>query len=540
MKADLVLKSSAVFTGLGDEPFRGGIAVTGNKIMAVEENDGIDMYIGSDTKVFEYGDNLIMAGITDSHAHFLEGTRAISKQFLGDISDCMSEAEAARRVKKFADANPDIDRVIGTGWHAADWEDQKLPTKRSLDEVISDKPVYLTSYDMHTCWMNSAALKEAGIPTNTQDVEFGELIGVFPDGELNGLLFEQAHFKYGVKWYNYMKPEDDIAAHLKFMNILAQAGITMFCDLSGHLPDRTYETLEKIDREDRMPIRVNIHPGIRQDCDYTEALEQRTRLQSDKLRVAGLKGIIDGVTSTYTGLLIEPYSDRPDTCGEPSAWGSYELYEKAVIAANRAGFSVRIHAIGDLAVRWCLNMYEESNRLNDNANIRNSVEHIESIHPSDIPRFGRLGVVASMQPEHLPQDGYEKITRIGMERGKYEWPMKSIHNSGGVLCFGSDYPVVSYNPYPGIYYAVTRNGYDRKPVGVNPEEKIGLADTLRAYTRNGAYVAGREKDFGTLEKGKLADVIVLDRNLFAVDAETIPDTEILLTIVDGKVIYEKE
>ena len=224
-------------------------------------------------------------------------------------------------------------------------------------------------------------------------------------------------------------------------------------------------------------------------------------------------------------------------CGFPV--NTPEYYEKCIIAANRHGFGVRLHCIGDAAVRLALDCFEKSNAVNENHNVRNSIEHIENINPDDIPRFGKLGVVASMQPRHLPLDANEKITRIGRERCKYEWPNRSILDSEGILAFGTDYPVVNYNPFENIYYAVTRNGYDHKPTGVNQSEKVTLAETLRAYTFGGAYVSGRDKELGTLKAGKLADVIVLDRNLFKTDTEDIPNTGVLLTVFDGNVIFEQ-
>ncbi len=236
--------------------------------------------------------------------------------------------------------------------------------------------------------------------------------------------------------------------------------------------------------------------------------------------------------------MLEPYSDRPETSGAPI--DPKEDMEAYVIAANKAGLGVRLHCIGDGAVRMALDMFEASAKTNGLHGLKNTIEHIESIHPDDIPRFAELNVIPSMQPYHLTLDANEKISRIGVERSRWEWPHKTIIEKGGMLAFGTDYPVVDFNPFPSLYAAVTRCDDEGVPTGINPEECISLHEALTAYTAGAANAYGRLDDIGTIEKGKLADIIVVDRNLFEVDPGEIKDALVALTVVDGKIIYESQ
>ena len=247
---------------------------------------------------------------------------------------------------------------------------------------------------------------------------------------------------------------------------------------------------------------------------------------------------MDGTTSQYTSPLLEPYSDRPEESGR--SYYPPEFFMDIIPKANRGGFDLKIHAIGDKAVRMLLDACEASFKQNDLSGIRNNVEHIENIHPSDIGRFKEFGVVASVQPAHLPLDAGEKTIRIGKERARYEWPFRSLLDAGAILAFGTDYPIYQLNPMHGIHAAVTRAYLDGTPVGSSPGEKITLKEALDAYTYGGAFSLNRENELGTLEAGKLADIVVLSENLFDLDPQEYLKAESLLTVMDGKIIYEKE
>ena len=273
--------------------------------------------------------------------------------------------------------------------------------------------------------------------------------------------------------------------------------------------------------------------------DFFDAVKWAKEFNSPTFKVTGVKGFLDGVTSTYTGLLLEPYADRPDTIGEGAPLDSQESLNASVIAANAAGLPVRIHCIAEGSVRMALDAFEESLKVNGKHGLVNTIEHIETIHPDDIPRFKELGVVASMQGEHLPLEMNEKIIRLGEERCRYEWAFRSFLDSGAVLALGTDFPVVHYNPFPGIYATVARKNHDGSMAGVDNGEYLTVAEALKANTMGSAFVYGRDHELGSLEEGKLADVVVMDRNLFEIPADDIKDTKILLTVMDGNVVYEQ-
>lgn len=250
----------------------------------------------------------------------------------------------------------------------------------------------------------------------------------------------------------------------------------------------------------------------------------------------GLKGFIDGVTETHTGMLLEPYEDMPDSCGQGVPLWPKEKMEKEIIAANGKGIQVRLHAIGDGAVRLALDLYEKSEQVNGKKEFCNTIEHIENIAESDIDRFRGHNIIASMQPYHLTLTNNKKINQIGAKRCELEWPVGTLLKHGAKLALSTDYPVVDLNPFVTLYAAVTRRDDAGRPTGHNPWEKISMEDALKAYTAGSAKVYQMEKQMGTIEEGKFANIIVLSHNLFAIDPEEIRDTRVIANFFEGKKI----
>ncbi len=538
-KADLVLKSNAVFSGLTNEAFEGGIAILGNKIAAVENKDDINKWIDTNTKVYEFNDEMIMPGFIDAHMHFFTGAFVSSEYMLTDLFEAHSEEECVKMIGDFAKMHPEYKAITGIGWFPAFWDKHNaLPHRSSIDKIISDRPVYLLSADCHTFWLNSKALEECNITKDTK-VSFGE-VGKDSNGELNGLLFE-IEAGAPANQRAFIAPNGEMKKiQQNFYKEIAKFGITSATDMSA-APTPVGEFLEyqiasELEKEGKLTVRLHLFPSLGLDTNLKKVKSLREKYSSDKLRVSGLKHFVDGVTSTYTAYLLEPYSDRPETVGSTNY--PKELYKECVLNANKEEFGVRLHAIGDGAVRMALDVFEESNKLNDNKNIKNTIEHIESIHPNDMDRFSELGVIASMQPIHLIMDVNEKISRIGEARCKFEWPFKTLLDNSATLAFGTDFPVANINPFPNIHSAVTRSTAEGKLVGVNAHEKITVAETLKAYTYGSACAINRENELGTLEAGKLADVIVLNKNILSESDVDILSTSIKLTIMDGKVVHE--
>lgn len=537
--ADKILKSNAVFTGCGEKPFRGGVAIKGNKILAVLEGDAIDQYRSPETTVYSYGDNLIMPGFVDAHDHLWWGAVADSEHMV-DLTASVSEADAVERIKEYAKAHPDEKRIRGFGWYPANWNDAPLPTKESLDEAVPDRPAYMNCADAHTGWLNSLALEESGY---SADMELGAgYLGTYENGELNGLVYEPDALAVGwEKVYDF--PPDQIKSILRnFMKGLAGQGVTSLGEMSADdykdLFHQRYQVFKEMDEKGELTSRVHVYTKFMGYTNFETAKKWKKEFHSDKFRICGLKGFLDGVTSTYTGLLLRPYADRPDTCGEGVPLASQEELNASVAAGNAAGLPVRIHALGDAAVRMALNAFEESIRLNGNHGLPNTIEHIETIDATDLPRFKELGVLASMQGEHLSLEHNEKVTRLGEERCKLEWPFRSLLDAGASLAFGTDFPVVYYNQLPGIWAAVTRKNYDGTPAGVENGENLTLSEALTANTLGSAKAYNRDHELGSLEAGKLADIIVLDRDLFAVPEDEIREAKVILTMMDGTVTHE--
>ena len=538
--ADMIITSNAVFTSCGDEPFEGGVAIKGNRIVAVGSREEISKYRTADTAVYDYGDQLIMPGLIDGHDHLWWGAVADSEHVV-DMTSSTSEEEAIEMIKKYAVEHPEEKRIRGFGWFPANWNDAPLPTKKTLDEAVPDRPAYMNCADAHTLWVNSLALEESGY---TPDMELAAgSVGVDENGEMNGLIYEPDAMAYG--WKNFYDfPEEQIRTIMKnFMKGLAAQGVTSLSEMSAdeytdYFHDR-YLVFKDMAESGEFTSRVHAFTAFMRKTDFTEAVKWKEEFNSSTFRVTGVKGFLDGVTSTYTGLLLEPYTDRPDTTGEGVPLDTQESLNASVIAANAAGLPVRIHCIAEGSVRMALDAFEESLKVNGKHGLVNSIEHIETMHPDDIPRFRELGVVASMQGEHLPLEMNEKVARLGEERCRYEWPFRSLADAGAVLAFGTDFPVVYYNQFKGIYAAVARKNYDGTIAGVDNGEKLTLPEALRANTIGSAIVYGRDDEIGTLEAGKLADVIVLDRNLFTADVEEIKDAEVVLTVMDGNVVFRR-
>lgn len=539
--ADIVLKSNVIFTAADNGLMSGGIAVKGNKIIAVGDADEIDRFVSADTEVYDFTDKLIMPGFIDGHDHLWWGAVACSDHMV-DLTASRSEEEAVEMIKKYAETHPDEKRIRGFGWFPANWGDAPLPTKESLDRIIPDRPAYMNCADAHTCWLNSKALEEAGY---SPDMELkGGAVGVYENGEMNGIIYEpDAMIHAWEKLYDF--PEEEIADITRhFMKGLAECGVTSLSEMSADeykdFYHNRYRVFGSMADNGEFTSRVHVYTAMMGHTDFTEAKKWQAEFDSPYFRISGLKGFLDGVTSTYTGYMLEPYTDRPDTCGEGVPLATKESLEASVIAGNAAGLPVRIHCIGDAAVRMALDAFEASVRVNGRHGLRNSIEHIETIDPADLKRFRELDVIASMQGEHLSMDSNEKLARAGRERCRWEWPFRSLLDAGATLAFGTDFPVVKYNQLPGIWAAVTRKNYDGSPAGADNNENITLEEALTANTLGSARVYGREHELGTLEAGKLADVIVLDRNLFDIPADEIRDAKVILTVMDGQVTFERQ
>ncbi|WNC15128.1 amidohydrolase [Brevibacillus brevis] len=533
MKADLIVKGNKVFTGLLNQPEEAAVVIRGNKIVDVCSIEESRVYEGEGTKVLTYADQLIVPGFHDAHLHVMMGS--LIEHFCVMLGDTKSEEEAAAKVKEYADLHPEDEWIIGFGWDRNAWERKQDPHKSSLDRLLPDRPVFLLNVEAHYGWANSCALERAHIDETTPAPEFG-IIEKDEKGEVTGILHESAMALITKVAFAFPREKQE-ALLAGFLAHTAKHGITSVDDLYGSLAIGAlddYSLYKAFDKAGKLTTRLHFYPPLNGDIEMAKAL--RDEFRSEKLQMSGLKQFVDGVVTGHTAYMLEPYRDKPDSHGEPVF--PEEDIKKWVGEADKEGFRVRLHAIGDRAIRLALDSFEEAKKANQTNDRRHAVEHVEVIHHSDISRFQELGVIASIQPVHLalmPTEGFLKP--IGEERSPYCYMGKTLQDTGAKLSFSSDFPVAPINPMLGLHRAVTRMDYAGQAPW-NEAEAIPLADAIRYYTIGGAYGVRREHELGTLEKGKFADIAVLDCDLFSIPAERIKDAKVVLTIMDGEIVYE--
>ncbi|CAN7535053.1 amidohydrolase [Peribacillus frigoritolerans] len=535
-KADIVLSSDAIFTGLTHEPTSGAIAILGDKILSVGSKAEIEPFIGSGTKLFNYGNQLIMPGFHDFHLHIMFSALSLTSI---NLFEARSAQEVAAKVLEFSKECPEEEWIIGMQWDAGYWHDKQEPHYRILDAAIPNRPVVLFHAEGHYTWVNSKAMELAGVTEDIRDPDFGRYERD-KNGLLTGILYEDAQqiiLKEALR-LTQNKKETIIK---EFLRLLSQYGITSVNDLFAPIDDflQDYDLFEKLDKQGELTTRFHITPELDGNLDKAQTL--RNKYESRKLQFSGLKQFVDGTVTGHTAYFLKPYSDQLDICGHPAL--DPEVLIDRVVKADELGFRIRFHAIGDGAIRLALDAFEEAERKNGKRDSRHTIEHIEVIDQDDIERFSKLGVIASMQPDHMAASSREVYSSIiGPEREKNVFLTKSLLNSGASLALGTDFPVsISLNPMRQIYTAITRVDSSGNPQNTwYPEQKLTLAEALKAYTYGSAYGCFREHELGTIEEGKLADLVVLDRNLFDIPESEVLKTKVELTINDGKVVYISE
>lgn len=535
-KADIVLSSDAIFTGLAHEPTSGAIAILGDKIMSVGSKAEIEPFIGSETKVFNYGNQLILPGFHDFHLHIMFSALSLNSV---NLFEARSAQDVAAKVLGFSKDCFEEEWIIGMQWDAGYWHDKQEPHYKILDAVIPDRPVVLFHAEGHYTWVNSKAMELAEVTEDIRNPDFGRYERD-KNGLLTGILYEDAQqivLKEALRLTQNKKEK----ILKEFLRLLSRYGITsvndLFAPIDYFLQD--YDLFEKLDKQGGLTTRFHITPEL--DGNLEKAQILRNKYESKKLQFSGLKQFVDGTVTGHTAYFLKPYSDQLDICGHPAL--DPEVLIDRVVKADELGFRIRFHAIGDAAIRLALDAFEEAVRKNGKRDSRHTIEHIEVIDSDDIERFSKLGVIVSMQPDHMAASSREVYSSIiGSEREKNVFLTKSLLNSGASLALGTDFPVsISLNPMRQIYTAITRIDSSGDPQNTwHPEQKLTLAEALQAYTYGSAYGCFREHELGTIEEGKLADLVVLDRNLFDIPESEVLKTKVVLTINDGEVVYKSE
>lgn len=537
-----IIRSTQVFTGLHECPQPAAVVVADHVIEKVLPWRCESFGDYAKLPVIDYGEALVIPSFLDAHTHMFSGAVSASAYVCDTLGTCTGEQECAQMIAAYAKEHPNQRRIRGTGWFVGAWNDAPLPGKRSLDALIPDRPVYLLCADSHSMWLNTKAMEEVGFPAD-YEVENGE-VRREADGSLSGLFIEPEAYAPAMEKYMEFSASEMRDIHVSFQGKLAENGISavseMFADDYTRETRERYRQLVRIDQSEGLLAQTFLYTKLFGYTDFTPYFELQKQISSAHVHVAGVKGFIDGVTETYTGLLLEPYTDRPETCGEGLPLHPKEEMQQEIIAANAAGIQVRLHCIGDGAVRMALDMYEESERRNGAGDLRNTIEHIENIHPQDLVRFAGLDVIASMQPYHVTLSNGAKVWRLGEKRCQLEFPIRSICEAGGRIAVGTDYPVVTLNPFATIYAALTRCDDEGKPTGCNPDtQRLPLSAILKAYTAGAARVYHADDVMGTIEEGKFANMLVLTDNLFRIPPEQIRHTRVAVNYFEGREVYHE-
>ena len=535
--ADLIAVNARVWTVDKARPEAEALAVWRGRLLHVGTNAEVRRLASPATRVLDLGGKRVVPGFYDSHVHMLSSGQRLSEVALKDADD---EAEFGRRLRDFDRKLPPGRWMLGGNWDHDRAFKGELPTAELIDKYAPDRPVFLRRYDGHMAVVNTRALKMAGVTAATPDPPGGVISRKPGTKEPSGLLRDNAMSLVGRL---VLAPEEaEVVEAIKAA--LAEArkvGVTSVQDMDGSgggTRRALFRTYQRLARSGQLTLRV----GLRWPLAEWESLGRlgaESGFGDDWVRVAGLKGFVDGSLGSSTAKMFEPYVN------EPSSTGVYvtppDALRRMIEGADKAGLSVAVHAIGDRANAELLDIFAGVAKTNGPRDRRFRVEHAQHLRPADYARFKELGVVPSLQPYHIIDDGRWAEGRIGAKRCSSSYACRSLLDAGAKVAFGSDWSVAPLNPLLGLDAAVHRRTLGGKhPDGWFPEQRIAVAEAVEAYTLTSAYAAHEEKDRGSLEAGKLADFVVLSRDIFApAQGGRIAEAEVTMTVVGGRVVYEK-
>jgi hypothetical protein len=539
--ADLILLHGKFWTGEASSggKFAQAIAIFEGRILDVGTDKEISAYSGTKTEVMDLNGRLVVPGLMDSHAHFIQGGFQLLQI---DLKNTRSEEEFVERIADKAKTLAPGRWLLGGNWDEEAWPSAKLPTRWLIDPVTPNSPVLLSRYDGHSELANSLALKKAGVTKETPDPPGGVIVRDPATGEPTGVLKDAAEelVDRAVPRPTEAEMEEALRAALQEA---ARHGVTSVQDISvdGDSFNGSFtgeiQLLRRAQQQGWLTSRLYEIVPIAEWQKLAQAGLSH-EMGSDFLKLGAVKAFADGSLGSRTAWLFEPYEDDPANRGLPmDLMNPPSKMEGLARGADKAGIQLCVHAIGDRAISEMLDLYARLGGDRPTSH-RFRIEHAQHVRPQDFARFGKLGVIASMQPYHCIDDGRWAEKRIGHERARSSYAWRSLLEAGAPLAFGSDWPVAPLDPLLGIYAAVTRATLDGKhPRGWFPEERLSVEEALRAYTQGCAYAAFEEKEKGTIARGKFADLVVLSDDLFAIPPERIKETRVVMTIVGGKVVF---
>jgi hypothetical protein len=536
--ATLVLVHGHIWTEDAAQPEAEAIAVSGNRILRVGTSEDVLRLAGPSTRVIDLHGRRVVPGFNDAHVHFVIGGLVLANVQLGDAS---SQAEFRERIARFAQSQPAGEWILSGIWDHERWTPAVLPTHQLIDDVTPKNPVFVMRLDGHMGLANALAMKLAGVDRNTKDVPGGVIVRD-ADGNPTG-MFKDAAMTLIHRVIPPLSLQQTETAILAAQREAARNGVTSVQEMADDQDDTSgaehLRALQVLEREGRLAVRISVNLRLL-DWKNLAGSGIQAGFNDGYIQVGGLKAFADGGLGASTAWLFEPYMDAPNTSGlaTDELQHSEQMFTD-MKGADQAGLQIAIHAIGDRANRTILDLYQRLEKEDGPRDRRLRIEHAQHLTPPDIPRFAQLHVIASMQPYHAIDDGRWAQKRLGAERIRYAYDFRSLLDSGATLAFGSDWPVAPMEPLMGIHAAVTRRTLDnRNPNGWIPEQKISVAQAVHAYTVGSAYAQFDDKSKGSLEPGKLADLVVLSRDIFHIDPVQIEDTHVDLTIFDGRVIYD--
>ncbi len=549
--ADLILLHGRIWTGEplaapGTKPapaqYAEAVAMLDGRILAVGRDGEIRAYIGPNTRVVDLHGRFAVPGLMDGHAHFMQGGFQLLEI---DLKNARSEDEFARRIAARVKTLAAGRWLLGGDWDEQAWPSAQLPTRAMIDPVTPNNPVFISRYDGHSALANSLALKRAGVTKVTPDPPGGAIVRDPTTGEPTGVLKDNAQELVAkiIPPPTEAEFEEALRAALKEA---ARVGVTTVQDITvgSDSPNGSFTgeivLLRRAEEEGWLTCRMYEIIPIADQQKLANAGLSRD-MGDDFIKLGAVKAFADGSLGSSTAWMFEPFGDQPGNRGLPMPIMSPPSnMEEIVRACDNAHIQVAVHAIGDRAVAEMLEIYAKAGGEHP-ATYRFRIEHAQHMRPQDFARFAKLGVIASMQPYHAIDDGRWAEKRLGHERARYSYAWRSMLEAGAPLAFGSDWPVAPLDPLLGIYAAVTRATLDGKhPEGWFPEERLTVEEALRAYTQGCAYASFEEKEKGSLASGKLADVVVLSEDLFKIPPGGVKDAHVVMTIVGGKVVYERK
>lgn len=526
VKADIVIENAKVFTSNEDMPHAEAVAVKGSRIIYVGTNEDANQFMSKSTRIIDGQGHTLTAGFIDSHFHLLWGAIWAGSAQLYDAKD-LNDLKTI--LTEFAAQNKTAEWVDGRGIKYGIVE-----TRQQLDAIIPDRPVYINAYDGHTSWANTKALEMAGILRPGVEADGVGAIVRDENGLASGELRETA-----MRFVADLIPEPSEARKRELLKMVIKrinaAGVTSVHNMNGDMQElMTYAALEDAGE---MTLRVYVPYHVKPETteEMLREAAEMAKIQGEYVRGGAVKFFMDGVWESYTALNLEPYADNPDA--KPGGIFSLEHFTRMASLCDKMGLQIFVHCCGDGAVRQTLDGYEAVQRSNGKRDSRHRVEHIEVIHPDDLPRFKKLGVIASMQTGHAPlsaDEGDVWLERTGRQRWGKSFAWRDIKNAGAHLCLGSDWTVAPFDPMIHIHAALNRRKWDAN----NPDQRLTLEEVILGYTRDAAYAEFKENEKGQVREGYLADLVLFSHDLFGLKPEEISTAKAVLTMVDGKIVFE--